>query len=196
MATRNIVLTIVGIFAVGLVGWYLLSLNSNPSTGNTALNSTSTNSNVPGIPNTGGSSTPSTSQNSQASSVSTGTLRSLVTRGGKFTCTITAVDNSNKTTGTIYGAGNESRLDLQIQTSDGTTVTTHTIRNGTYAYVWMEGQSVGQKSLLNSTNSVLPTPSGNYSHVSDTTQISSDCHPWIPDQSQFTPPKGITFVTP
>ena len=92
--------------------------------------------------------------------------------------------------GTIYSAGGKTRLDFQ-STVNGQTTTVHTLRSGTTAYTWVDGQSVGTKTTITASSSIVPQPTGGV--ISDDSQVSSECHPWSPVASQLVVPAGITF---
>lgn len=126
----------------------------------------------------------------------TGTLKSTFTQGGNYTCTLTTIDGSSgKTTGTVYASGGKTRSDFKIQSATGAITELHIIRDGVTAYTWVAGQSSGTKTAITASSSVVPRqPSGAVISVTDDSSVSTDCHPWLPDISQFVPPTSITFV--
>jgi hypothetical protein len=77
--------------------------------------------------------------------------------------------------------------------ANGQSTTIHTIRTGTTAYTWVDGQSVGTEAAITSSSAIVPQPAGGVVAVSDSAQMSSECHPWSPDASEFVLPSGITF---
>ncbi len=175
MTTRNTVLAVIVVLIILAGGWYwYASAYPNGMTADT-------------------SDTASTTDQTGATHSAT-TLRTLASQGGNYTCSLVTTADSGKTTGTIFAAGGKTRLDFQIALADGTTVTSHTIRSGTTAYNWVDGQQVGSKSTITASSSIIPQPTGGSSTVNDEVQVDSDCHPWSPDASQFVPPTGITFV--
>jgi hypothetical protein len=180
MSTRSIIWTIVVVVIIVVLGWLLFSYGGTHLPGTSSDTATST---VATSTATGG-----TSAGTQAT-----TLHSVMTQGGNYTCTIETITNGSDTTGTIYGANGDTRLDLTVAQSGGTTVT-HIIRSGGTSYTWVDGQTVGVKAAITPTSPTVEEPGqGGFIAVNDNTNISSMCHPWIPDASQFVPPAGITF---
>jgi hypothetical protein len=145
------------------------------------------------------SETPVATNNQQSNETSTasqstpGSLGSLMKQGGNYTCNVTTIADTGKAQGTIYGSNGKIRFDFQIQSPQGLTITTHTIRDNGVAYSWVDGSTKGTKTAISTASAVAPGPMGGSIQVSDDSQVASDCHPWIPDASQFVPPKGITF---
>jgi hypothetical protein len=124
----------------------------------------------------------------------TTTLKALATQGGNYTCSLYTLASSTQVRGTLYIAGNQSRVDL-VSSANGTDVTTHVIRTGGIAYSWVDGQVTGTKTAITSSSPIVPAqPQGGVIEVSDTAQLSSNCYPWVPDASQFAPPTAITFL--
>jgi hypothetical protein len=190
MTFKNIAILAIVVLVIVFGGWYVLSHQSSSGTpvtqgsGSDTSDSSGTNSGS----QTGGTST---------SSGSASSLRSVISRGGNYTCTLTVYGNSGQTTGTVYSSANpnKTRMDLNVIASSGTRVTTHIIRSGGYSYTWVDGQTVGQKAAITSSSPIVPQPSGNYNTVTDDANISSDCHPWAPVASEFVAPSSITFVS-
>ncbi len=176
MSSRSIILTLVVLIIIVAGGWYVISYGNSgyPSSGSDMATTTTT------------STTTTPSSGTQAT-----TLRALTAQGGNYTCSIDTITSNGETTGTVYGAGGKTRLEF-IVAQNGLNITTHIIRSGTISYTWVDGQQVGIKSTITPTSPITPGQGGVIS-VSDTSNVSSTCHPWIPDASQFVPPKGITF---
>jgi len=184
MRTKNIVLTVVVIVVVVLGLWWASSagmLGSGNQASSTAQMATST-----------ATSTASTSTSGSAGATGGSTsITAIASKTNNFTCTVTAGDTSGQATGVVYGAGGKIRVDFSIPSNNGS-VTSHVIRSNGYAYSWVDGQSTGTKTAISaSTNVAAPGQGGVISLDSAT---ASECHPWSPDTTQFTPPKGITFV--
>ncbi|MEK7063816.1 MAG: hypothetical protein AAB955_03975 [Patescibacteria group bacterium] len=123
----------------------------------------------------------------------TGTLRTVLSKGGNYTCTLEFAEAKEKSSATIYGAAGKIRQDFrQTDNADGTFTDTHVIKTGGVVYTWVDGNVVGLKSY--STGPVLPSVSGvGFSTTADAT-VSWNCHAWLPDQKLFTLPKEISFV--
>jgi hypothetical protein len=183
---RNIIIGVIVVVIIAVAAWFIFSPQA----------STETSSSVTSVSTSTSEVASSSSPTSQGTTVqSAGTLRALVTQGGNYTCTLTTTAQSgNGTRGTIYAAGGKTRLDFVFQGSNGVDTTTHIIRNGTYAYTWVDGQTLGTRTPITASSPIVPEqPQGGVIAVADNLQISSDCRPWVPDASQFVPPTAITF---
>jgi len=181
MTNRNIIIGVIVVLVVIGGIWYWVSssngVNSTPS--QTASTTT-----------TGTASATGSTQTAPG----TGTLRTLVTQGGNYTCTLTQTATSGaQTTGSIFGAGGQTRLDFKISTN-GTDFTMHTIRTGATAYTWIDGQQTGTKTAITASGPIVTPASGGVIAINDDTQVTSECHPWSPVASDFVPPTGITFI--
>lgn len=174
MSQRAIIWTIVVVIVIIAGGWYFLSYDNVGSPSSTADMATTT------------VATSTTTTTTQAT-----TLKALTAQGGNYTCTIDTITSGGETTGTVEGAGGKTRLDL-IVAQNGENTTMHIIRNGTTSYTWVDGQQTGTEATITPTTPITPA-SGGVISVNDTSNVSSTCHPWIPDASQFVPPAGITF---
>jgi len=148
-----------------------------------------------GAPTTQGPEAATQSATTTSSGTGTGsgstTLRALASQSGNFTCSLILASSSGQTTGVIYSAGGKARLDFTVPSVNGS-IRTHVIRSGGYSYAWVDGQTTGTKTAVSSGSSAATPSQGGF--VSDDSTVSSECHPWSPDTSQFTLPKGITFV--
>lgn len=173
MNSQHIVIAVVVLAVVALLGWYLMS--GSPAASDTEND---------------------TAAEETANAQNPTSIRAALAKGGNYTCSIETQSETGRTTGTIYGSAGKTRLDLKTQRSDGATVTVHIIRNVGTAYTWVDGQTVGSKTSITPTSAVVPQPTGGVISVTDDSSISSDCHAWLPDQGQFTPPKEITFTAP
>ena len=138
---------------------------------------------------------PATTQTTTTTTTTATTLRAVATKGGNYTCTLTSISTGSQTRGTLYAAAGETRLDFVSKNSQDVDTTVHIIRNGTYSYTWVDGQTSGIKAAITATSPIVPQqPEGGNIIVTDTTQLASDCYPWLPDPTQFVPPAGITFT--
>lgn len=124
-----------------------------------------------------------------------GTLSSLLAKGGNYTCTLnTIAADGSKTMGTVYASNGKTSFDFRTQDSKGSVTISHTIRNSSLAYSWADGQTKGIKTVITPKSAVpVAQPNGVVVMINDTAQVESDCHPWVPKMSVFTPPVGITF---
>ncbi len=181
MTTRNTVLTVVIVLIVLALGWYWYSWAQNGTV-------------MPDTSNTDSTTSQGTDTTGQTTHSSSKSLRTLASQGGNYTCTLTTTGDQGKMTGTIFASAGKTRLDFKISLPTGTDITSHTIRSGSIAYNWVDGQQTGSKLAITASSAIVPQPTGGSTSVNDEVQVDSDCHPWSPDASQFVPPTGITFV--
>ena len=166
--------------AVILLGaWYFFFYAPDNNIGPASAQAT------PGTTETGASGT-------QSGVRTTSTLRTLATQGGNYTCEIEAREGAEKVTGTIYASGSKTRLDFRAETPGGV-AESHIIRDGTWAYMWVEGMTVGTRTRISGSSSVVPQPHGFI--ISDDSSLTSECRPWVPKAGEFVPPVQITFST-
>lgn len=140
------------------------------------------------------SSVPSSPENQTESSQTTSapaakkSLKDLMALGQSQQCGFTDPTGNS---GTMYVSGGKSRGDF---TSDagGTAVQSHMIYDGQSLYIWMDGQTQGYKSTL---DTATPTGSPSTPGTMDANQaFDYDCSSWVTDASLFTPPTGIEFL--
>ena len=126
---------------------------------------------------------------------SKGTLSTLLSRAGNYTCTLdTIAEDGSKTSGTIYASGGKTRFYFKTQDANGLVTISHVIRDGAASYSWYDGQTTGIKKAITPTSPVaVAQPKGMVIMINGEAQIESECIPWIPKMSAFTPPQGITF---
>lgn len=176
MTQKNIIITALALLVIVLGGWYLLSPNESGE--KTAQEDSSSNG---------------ADSKSDTTTAKPSTLRAVAERGGNYTCSITTVGGEGRTTGTIFASGDKMRLDFRAETNSGGFATIHTVRDGVWAYTWLEGQKTGTKVAVTSSSSILPQPSGGVIIVNDDTEITSECRPWIPKEVEFELPAGVVF---
>jgi hypothetical protein len=178
---RNIVIGVVIVILLVLgLWWYLSSTSMSSSTSETNNNAATSSEN-------------SSSGTTGTTAGSKSTLGAVLAHGGNYTCTISSTSSTGNATGVIYAAGSKTRVDFNATSQDGTSVQTHVIRDGTWSYTWVDGMTTGTKTAMTTSAPRNPQPSGGV--ISEDSSVSSDCHPWVPDATQFVPPKGITFRT-
>jgi len=179
---RNAIIGVVVVLLIIAGVWYWTS--TMPQSGSPSETASSTQEVASST--TAGSGTGTTDGTQQS-------LGKVLSQGGNFTCTVESISAGQHSTGTVYGSAGKTRLDFTVDVN-GTTVNTHIIRSGGYAYTWVDGQSTGTKVAI-STNTTAPQPGqGGYVNVDNNTNVSSLCHPWSPDTTLFVPPKGISFI--
>lgn len=176
MNNRNIIIAVVVVLVLAGGIWYMSSSTETSDTSSTDVTTPA---------DTASDQTVSSSQN--------GSLGSLMKRGGNYTCTISTIGDTGKTTGTIFASNGKTRLDFEVEEIEGMVTTMHTIRDGSWSYTWIDGQTMGFKTAIKTSGAVSPQPTGGVIGVNEDEQVASDCHPWNPVMSMFTPPAGITF---
>ncbi|MES2014333.1 MAG: hypothetical protein V4437_00770 [Patescibacteria group bacterium] len=187
MKKTHIIIGVIILALLAVGAWYLFSSKGSPA--GTPTTNTGAESSVTG--DTASNVTPA------ATPVKgTGTLKSAFTQGGNYTCTLsTLASNNGQTSGVIYASGAKTRVDFQSKTAAGVVSEVHIIRDGTYSYTWIAGQTTGIKTQITSSSSIVPhQPSGSGFSLDDTSSINWDCHPWLTNKTQFVPPTNITFV--
>lgn len=172
MKTKNTIWALIILIIIVLIGWYVLAQPSGDKIGTDN----------------------SLSQNGNQNTSETTNLKSLLAQGGNYTCTFQTIADNGQTIGTIYASASKSRLDLTVKDSAGLNTIAHIIRDGSTSYTWVDGTTTGFKAAIMPTSPIIPQPSGGVAITNDLVNISSDCHPWVPNDSEFITPNGITFV--
>jgi len=122
---------------------------------------------------------------------------------GSQKCTFS--DSTSKSAGTVYVSSGKMRGDFQeTNDSTGKTEQTHMINDGTYVYMWTDGQTNGYKmsdqvvkqeeaqpTEAPSSEGGNPQPSQG---VDMHQQANYSCGGWSADSSFFTPPSNVTFT--
>ena len=185
--TKNVIIGIIVVIVLALGGWYLISQNS--------ITAEPTTDTTQGTDTTGTVADAATAPTGKG----TGSLQSVFSRGGNYTCTFetisTAAGTGSKSSGTIYAASGKTRGDFSASAGAGVTTMVHVIRDGSMSYTWIDGQTTGSKSLITTTSPVIPNqPSGAGFTEDQLATVSWDCHPWFPVPAHFVPPTSITFV--
>lgn len=175
--SKNLIIGIVVVIVV-LGGWYLWSQNPGAQGPTTDTTGTQADTTTP--------------------SKGTGSLASVFSRGGNYTCTFetvsTAAGTGSNSSGTIYVASGKTRGDFSASAGSSVTTMVHIIRDGSMSYTWVSGQSTGFKTPITPTSSIVPNPSGAGFTEDQLATVTWDCHAWLPDATQFVPPTSVTFV--
>ncbi len=197
MSTKNIIIGIVVLALILLGIWFFMSQGDNDGllSGNDNSSATTTGSGGTGGTGSGsgsgsGSGTPATGS---------GSLKSAFAQGGNYTCNITTVSGGQgqQTSGTVYASGNKTRVDFRVKASNGTVTDLYVIRDGSFSYTWVGGQTTGTKTQITASSPVVPRqPSGAgvTADITDDSPVSWECRPWLPDTTKFVPPTSITFT--
>ena len=121
---------------------------------------------------------------------------------GSLKCTFS--DKTDNSSGTVYAAVGKMRGDFQ-SADNGKTTQTHMVNDGSFVYMWTDGQKSGYKmslaSIKNEATKTTNTTSGSTTDQSPAQQgvnmqKQSDysCGPWAADKSLFTVPTDVTFT--
>lgn len=133
-----------------------------------------------------------TTENSEADTQKafrgTGTVASLMARGGSFQCTASLTVQNSSSQGTAYISGEKIRGDFTSR-AGGMTIASHFIIADGYSYSWSDAAPQGFKVKVDGSSS-----SQSSQGVTTNADVSYDCTPWTVDQSKFTVPSGITFL--
>jgi hypothetical protein len=164
----GLVIGIVAILLLGFGGFVLLNKGNNNQTAAVT-----------------GSVSPTTATSQKQS------LRSLLSFSGSQKCQYQ--DPESKSVGVIYLSDGKMRTDQTISTEEAT-ISSHTLVDGQYMYIWTEGSTTGYKSSL--TTTVTPPPSGQDSsqNIDLDQQVEFNCQPWTKDGALFSLPSNISFT--
>jgi hypothetical protein len=122
---------------------------------------------------------------------------------GSQKCTFS--DKSNNSSGTLYIGDSKMRGDLQTA-DNGKTATTHMINDGSYVYIWTDGQKDGYKmstaTIKKEAAQVSMSPESNAPSeaqpssgpVNMNQKADYSCGPWSVDSSMFAVPQNVTFT--
>jgi len=140
-----------------------------------------------------GSSSTSTSTESSTQPTSANSLKALLALGSAQTCTF---DNAGST-GTMYISGGKVRGDFD-STTNGKTLKTHMLVDGTTSYIWMDGEKTGYKMSFDA-SAGAGTPGTTTAQTSGAFDANADmnykCGPWVADASVFVLPTTVTFTS-
>ncbi len=189
---KNLIIGLVVVIVIALGAWYVLSQGSGTATPTGApTTSTTTTSSAATSGAVADETTPPVGKGS-------GSLQSVLSRGGNYTCTFTTISTAagsgSKSSGTIYVSAGKTRGDFSATTNTGATTMVHIIRSGSTSYTWVAGQPTGSKAAITPTSPTITNPSGGSITQDQFANVSWDCHAWLPDVTQFVPPPSIKFV--
>jgi hypothetical protein len=108
-------------------------------------------------------------------------------------CTYT--DEASQSEGTIYVSGQDVRTDFSA-VSEGETMGTHMITDGTTTYMWFDGAESGFMSTFDSTAIENGSPDTSVSQQGSfdfDNQVDYSCTPWVRDAGKFDLP-DMEFV--
>src|SRR3989344_394789 len=166
---KNVLIAVVVIILLLLLGGAYFAFGRRPPSSTTPAGQTQ----VPG----------STSAPSAKKS-----LKDLISLGQSQQCSFQDAPGNS---GTMYVSGGKSRGDF-TSGIDGTAVKSHMVYDGQAVYIWMDGQSQGYKSAL---DTVAPTGAPTTQKTMDVNQaLDYNCTSWSGDSSLFTLPSGVEFL--
>lgn len=123
---------------------------------------------------------------------SSGSIASLVARGGSWKCSVTHTSDKDSTSGTVYVSGSKVRGDFESTVASAGAVQSHMISDGVDVYVWSNQMPSGMKmKAVASSDGGTQTTGGQSDYYNQ--NYDYNCEPWTVDQSQFTLPSDITF---
>src|SRR5215469_5637105 len=130
------------------------------------------------------SNTPQSQQSSASSGTQKKSLFDFFSMTGSLKCTFAnTTDNSS---GTVYAAVGKMRGDFE-SINNGNTVQSHMVNDGTYVYIWTNGQKTGYKMSLASMKSEAGKAMSNTNGGSSQSMQGMDmkkqsdytCSPWV-----------------
>ena len=166
-------MVLVGVVIVAAAAFFLMKGDGDDSATNTENNTTQVNVND------------SNGQVQPSSSTKSASMKDLMA-GESQTCTYSDAGY----TGTVYVANNKMRMDY-TGTSNGVTVTSHSIIDGNVYYSWIDGQPNGFKFDVSKTGAGQAGPNQN---VDINRTFDYNCSAWSVDNSKFTLPAGVQFT--
>jgi hypothetical protein len=139
-------------------------------------------------------------QTQSQSSMQPKSLSDFFSMAGSQKCTFS--DSSNNSSGTVYVNNGKMRGDFQSQ-NEGKTESSHMLNDGTFVYMWTDGQQSGYKMSLAvvkqeaaqmsqspaNAGSAQPSQAVNFQQKSN-----YSCGLWSADSSLFTVPTNVTFT--
>ncbi len=125
----------------------------------------------------------------------TGTLRAVLAKKGNYTCTVELVDDTVKSSSTIYSSNGVIREEFRsTDIASGKNTDTHIIRSGGMTYIWVGGSMQGIKKPVSAVGGPsTPALSGGGFLDNEDSTVAWNCNPWLPDPKMLTVPTDVTF---
>lgn len=131
-----------------------------------------------------------------------GSITDLVKKGVNVTCTFEQSDESGKTNGTVYVAGDKFSGEFTHVDSEQVASTTNLIRDQEYMYTWTKTRqgmmAIKMKLEDYEVSGEVPEAPAAEPNAKATIdwdpQATYSCKPWIPDNAKFTVPSDINFT--
>ena len=115
-------------------------------------------------------------------------LKKLLALGQSQKCTFSSEETGTSSKGTFYVSGGKSRGDFDV-TSEGKTIASHMIYDGTTSWMWMDGQTTGFKMAVDDKQASTASSQS----VDPDKEYKFDCDSWKADSSVFNPPSNVQF---
>lgn len=125
-----------------------------------------------------------------AAQTGSGTVGDLLAMGPSQ-CTVTVDENGNAASGTVYVANGKLSGDFAT-TVNGQEMHAYMINDGSNIYSWTDQSPQGVEMPVSTGDMGTSTPS---QMVGNTTPAQYSCTPWAEDDSAFTPPSSVTFMS-
>lgn len=116
------------------------------------------------------------------------TAEELLASGRNLSCTYTFQSGNAESSGVVFVANGKMRGDFET-VSDGQTWKSHAIIRDNTSHIWVDGMAEGFKSAF----SGAVTTGGGNAAPDINSKLDYDCAAWMPDESKFTLPAGVTF---
>lgn len=120
-----------------------------------------------------------------------GTLASLLTRGGAYRCTV-SVEAGAESSGVVYVGNDRLRGDFVTTASatGGREIESHMISKDGYVYTWSDMMPQGVRMRINTDG----TTQGSTGGLDSSAIVDYDCAPWAIDSNRFELPANVTFM--
>jgi hypothetical protein len=129
-----------------------------------------------------------------------GSLGELLVSGRSVVCKITRETNDETLSGLVYIGAGKMRIDLNVNTANGTKDETHLLYDGEFVYTWHDFSHVGFKvqtpNLFDSARSVMGKKISSSGRVSSEDNLSRVCEPWSLDEKLLSLPAEVIFEEP
>jgi len=119
-------------------------------------------------------------------------LKDLLASNVAQKCSYSDTYGSTAISGTSYLSGGKVRGDFSTTAENGQVSSGHMIYDGKFSYVWIDGTTSGFKMAIDTSSNT--TANANQQGLDMNKAMDYDCGIWVTDQSQFTPPDGVTFT--
>ncbi len=128
-----------------------------------------------------------------------GDIFDLIKTGKNLKCTFAFKNDEISTEGVTYVAGEKTRSEMNVKTSEGEEITTISLTDGKKMYTWNTGNNQGTEIDLTEFQGEedMDTPEVNdeYKYDDQSKKMEYKCSPWINiDNSKFEVPSDIEFT--